>query len=161
HGDTVSITSLPGNGDLTLGDGTPVADGAHLTAEQFASLKFTPADLGVDSSANLQFTVSDGASETAYTVPINVLHGSDLTINGSVVNDHLIGSPGNDVLNGGPGLDQLTGGLGADHFVFDQAALADATAPVPKIDHVTDYSAAQGDTIDLSALQPTSVHVHE
>jgi hypothetical protein len=36
--------------------------------------------------------------------------------------------------------------------VLDQTALADAPAENPKLDHVTDFSAAQGDTIDISPL---------
>jgi Ca2+-binding RTX toxin-like protein len=152
QGDTVSITSAPGNGQLELADGTHVAANAVLTADQFAMLKFAPSDLGADTTANFQFTVSDGASETINTVPINLVHGSGVTITGGVANDHVIGSPGNDIINGGPGQDTLTGGGGADHFVFDHNAWADATASTPQIDHVTDYSAAQGDVFDFSTL---------
>jgi hypothetical protein len=164
-GDTVTITSLPGNGAMTLGDGTPVGAHATLSAEQFASLTFTPSDLGADTSANFQFTVSNGTTETVNTVPLNLVHGTGVTLTGSVADDHLIGSAGSDVLNGGPGHDILTGGAGADRFVFDQAALADATGSMPKLDHVTDYSAAQGDVLDFSALQSTasgepSIFVH-
>ena len=152
QGDTVSITSTPGNGQLELADGSHVAANAILTADQFAGLKFVPLDLGSNTTANLQFTVSDGNSETVNTVPITLVHGSGVTIDGSVANDHIIGSPGNDIINGGPGQDTLTGGGGADHFVFDQNAWTDATSPTPQIDHVTDYSAAQGDVLDVSAL---------
>ncbi len=151
-GDTVTINSLPGNGHIEFADGTPVAANAVLTAAQFALLKFAPSDLGAATTADFQFTVSDGTSDTLHTVPINLVHGSGVAIDGSVANDHIIGSPGNDVLNGGPGFDFLTGGGGADRFVFDSFALADATSSAPQIDHVTDYSATQGDTIDLTAL---------
>lgn len=151
-GDTVSITSLPGNGQIEYADGSPVAAGAVLTAAQFALLKFAPSDLGADTAAGFEYSVSDGTSQTLNTVPINLVHGTGLTIDGSVSNDHVIGSPGNDILNGGPGHDILTGGAGADHFVFDHTALADATAAAPQIDNVTDYSAAQGDVLDLTAL---------
>ena len=151
-GDTVTINSLPGNGHIEYADGTLVAANAVLTAAQFALLKFAPSDLGADTAADFQFTVSDGTSDTLNTVPINLVHGTSVTIDGSVANDHIIGSPGNDVLNGGPGFDLLTGGGGADRFVFDSFALTDATASTPQIDHVTDYSAAQGDTIDLTAI---------
>jgi hypothetical protein len=152
NGDTVSITSLPGNGQIEYADGSAVATGAVLTAAQFALLKFAPSDLGADTAASFEYSVSDGTTQTLNTVPINLVHGTGVTIDGSVGNDHVIGSPGNDILNGGPGHDVLTGGAGADHFVFDQTALADATAAAPQIDNVTDYSAAQGDVIDLTAL---------
>jgi hypothetical protein len=62
------------------------------------------------------------------------------------------GTAGNDIIDAGHVGAILFGGAGADRFVFDQATLASATAPMPQVDHVADYSAAQGDTIDLTAL---------
>jgi VCBS repeat-containing protein len=92
----------------------------------------------------------------------------------------LAGTDGNDTLYSGAGNVILVGGAGADTFVFDQApqlaaappqmpgappqmAAHDATPPV-LITHIADYSAAQGDTIDVSALfSPGSgqVQAHE
>jgi hypothetical protein len=83
---------------------------------------------------------------------------------GSSHDDTLIGGPGNDVLNGNTGTDTLIGGHGADAFVFDFAALTDAQAATPVIDHITDYDQGntgnfditEGDQIDLSALLATA-----
>ncbi|WP_430641835.1 beta strand repeat-containing protein [Bradyrhizobium macuxiense] len=159
-GDTVAITSLPGNGTLEYADGTLVAAGAILTAAQFAGLKFAPLDLGADTSADLTFTVSDGTTDTVNTVPINLVHGTGVTINGDGGNDHIIGSPGADILHAGSGQDILTGGGGADRFVFDMSAPTDTTASALKIDQITDYSAAGGDTIDLTSWFSAATITH-
>ena len=75
-------------------------------------------------------------------------------INGTAGNDILVGStpdeiinsgPGNDILEGRGGNDILTGGDGADTFQFSLAGSAN-------VDTVTDYSLAQGDVLDVSAL---------
>ena len=51
-------------------------------------------------------------------------------------------------LTGGQGADQLWGGLGADRFVF---LAASDSAPQMR-DQIRDFSRAQGDRIDLSAI---------
>lgn len=58
--------------------------------------------------------------------------------------DVLSGGAGNDKLNGGRQADVLTGGGGADRFVF--------TSLDGKTDRITDFSASQGDLIDLSGI---------
>jgi len=61
--------------------------------------------------------------------------------------DTLVGGAGDDTLSGGGGRDLLEGGEGADAFVF---------APVARLaalhDTISDFSGAEGDKIDLSAL---------
>jgi Ca2+-binding RTX toxin-like protein len=78
-------------------------------------------------------------------------------LSGSQGNDSLVGDAnantlqgwnGNDVLTGGGGKDTLTGGAGADHFVYSSIA----QSPVANADVITDFSHAQGDRIDLSAI---------
>ncbi|MBB4100726.1 calcium-binding protein [Sphingomonas kyeonggiensis] len=64
--------------------------------------------------------------------------------------DILDGYDGADILIGGAGRDQLTGGAGADTFRFasgDFAGLTTTTA-----DLIYDFSQAEGDRIDLSAI---------
>jgi Ca2+-binding RTX toxin-like protein len=79
-------------------------------------------------------------------------------LSGSQGNDHLTGNSfantlqgwnGNDVLEGGGGKDVLTGGVGADRFVL--TAFYDSRTGA-KADRITDFSRAQGDKIDLSAI---------
>ncbi|QZH76676.1 MAG: type I secretion C-terminal target domain-containing protein [Erythrobacter sp.] len=84
--------------------------------------------------------------------------GND-TLLGEANMDTLHGEDGADILDGGDGVDRLiggadrdvmTGGLRADVFAFadgDFAGLAANTA-----DRITDFTVAQGDRIDLSAV---------
>lgn len=72
------------------------------------------------------------------------LHGDAAAnrIEGGGGDDRLFGREGDDWLFGGLGADQLTGGTGADRFVL--RSLAEAG------DRVLDYSAAEGDLLDLT-----------
>ena len=65
--------------------------------------------------------------------------GND-TLDGGLGNDQILGGNGNDVLLGGGGSDTLTGGNGADTFVIAQGF---------GNDKVTDFSQAQGDTVEV------------
>ncbi|MDI1226484.1 MAG: calcium-binding protein [bacterium] len=78
----------------------------------------------------------------------NRLYGRDGndTINGGLGDDIIYGELGGDTLNGGVGRDQLYGGDGQDVFSFDATAFAEL------LDIVRDYSLAQNDVIDVSAL---------
>jgi VCBS repeat-containing protein len=69
----------------------------------------------------------------------------------------VVGTSGNDTIDAGLGGKILFGGGGADTFVFGpDIHLGSATAPAAQpITHVADYSAAQGDTFDFSALTST------
>lgn len=70
--------------------------------------------------------------------------GNDSMIGGAG-KDTIIGGLGDDTINGGNGVDILTGGLGADVFQFTPSRLVGR-------DTITDFSKAQGDKIDVSAL---------
>jgi co-chaperonin GroES (HSP10) len=63
----------------------------------------------------------------------------------------IVGTPSNDTINAGHGGNILFGGGGADNFVFGPATPLNAPTPA-QITHVVDYSAAQGDTFDFSAI---------
>lgn len=78
----------------------------------------------------------------------NRLYGrdGDDVINGGAGDDIIYGELGSDTLNGGEGRDQLYGGDGQDFFSFDNTAFAEM------LDIVRDYSLAQSDVIDVSAL---------
>ena len=69
---------------------------------------------------------------------------------GSAGRDNLSGGDGNDFLTGGEGPDALTGGSGLDVFIFLKDDLLNF-APGVK-DRITDFSQADHDLIDLSAV---------
>ena len=73
---------------------------------------------------------------------ISGLPGDDILF-GDSGHDSLDGGDGNDRLDGGSLNDTLTGGLGSDTFVF---------ASGYGYDRVTDFTAADGDKVDLSAF---------
>ncbi len=82
----------------------------------------------------------------------------NLTLNGTSATDAagnsldnvLIGNNAANILNRGYGADRLSGKGGADVFVFGGAS---------GVDTVTDFSAAQGDTIDVSACTHGTTHL--
>jgi Ca2+-binding RTX toxin-like protein len=80
----------------------------------------------------------------------NVIRGARGTdsLSGGGGDDTMNGAAGADTLDGGLGRDLLVGGAGADTFQFADAIRA---TEFPAQDRVLDFSAAQGDVIDLSA----------
>jgi len=64
--------------------------------------------------------------------------------------DSLFGGEGDDVLIGGPGRDFLSGGAGADQFRFAPGDIVGGT--VALADVVSDFRQAEGDVIDLGAI---------
>ncbi|MBR1148602.1 S-layer family protein, partial [Bradyrhizobium sp. AUGA SZCCT0431] len=108
-------------------DNTPGNEQARLLT--FALEVFDPGNPAITVSGNT--TLSDliyGGS------------GSD-TLSGNGGDDTIIGRGGNDIINGGAGSDTLTGGTGADHFRYG--------APSEGLDHILDFSTAEGDTVDI------------
>ncbi|MGL4960181.1 MAG: calcium-binding protein [Inquilinus sp.] len=69
-------------------------------------------------------------------------------VTGSTGADQITGSTAANVLNGWAGQDVLTGGAGADRFGLTAAS----HSAVGAADRITDFSRAQGDKIDLSAI---------
>jgi Ca2+-binding RTX toxin-like protein len=62
--------------------------------------------------------------------------------------DILYGEGGDDTLHGGADADKLYGGVGADTFVFQTTGESSSAAK----DRIFDFNAAEGDVIDLSAI---------
>jgi Ca2+-binding RTX toxin-like protein len=69
--------------------------------------------------------------------------------------DLLLGGNGNDPLSGLAGADRLNGGDGADLFVL--TALADSTPAISGCDRIMDFLVADGDLIDLSAIDANTL----
>jgi Ca2+-binding RTX toxin-like protein len=83
---------------------------------------------------------------------------------GSHANDYLAGGGGNDVLFGGRDNDTLIGGAGVDIMrgdggadVFRFAAASDTGAPGQVRDRILDFVQADGDRIDISAIDANTV----
>jgi hypothetical protein len=121
----------------------------HLDASQFAAVA---SEANAGGTVTLLTTGNDtfsGASSTSLAVfggagkDVIDFSGNPSTdaryLDGGAGADTLTGGLGDDLLSGGAGTDRLTGGAGADIFRFDRTGG----------DHVTDFSAGQGDKIDL------------
>ncbi len=78
--------------------------------------------------------------------------GAD-TVFGEQGDDNIEAGDGNDVLVGGAGRDDLTGGYGADTFRFYLAT----ESTVIDLDRIRDFSSAEGDKIDLSLIDASTV----
>lgn len=80
--------------------------------------------------------------------------GND-TLDGADGNDTLDGGADDDILTGGLGADDMTGGSGADRFVY--SSVWDSTVGTFYHDIINDFSTADLDKIDLSALDANPV----
>lgn len=76
------------------------------------------------------------------------------TLTGGEGNDVLRGDAGYDEITGGAGYDQMSGGEGYDNFIFE--AITDSAASGRYIDLISDFEAAGGDQIVLSAIDANS-----
>lgn len=151
-----TITGGDGNdfifGDSLFTDALAVAHGLSTTAgagwDVFARLEagqsaINPAWSRADTLNYIKANVevlggeslgSGGAART----------GGDDTLRGGAGNDTILGQEGNDQIWGGIGDDTLYGGSGADKFMFE--------ATNNGIDTIKDFSVAEGDALDLSAM---------
>ena len=90
---------------------------------------------------------NDALTGTENKDKLSGLAGND-TLDGALGDDVLNGGVGNDLLIGSAGKDKLTGGAGADTFKFASAN----ESTFWNMDTITDFKRAQGDKIDLSAI---------
>lgn len=156
YGGNDSINGLAGNDYLDggLGNDTIVGGGGNDT--YVGSAGFDTAILSSLNEINTATFISienilysivgtDGNDNLIGTPGNDTLSGlaGDDTLSGLAGDDSLDGGIGNDSLNGGIGNDTLTGGTGADLFFYN--SLADG------IDTITDFNAAEGDKIQISA----------
>jgi Ca2+-binding RTX toxin-like protein len=85
----------------------------------------------------------------------NIITGNsgDNSLSGGAGVDTIDGGAGADTIIGGTGNDLLSGGLGADTFVILQESIGQ---PTIEIDQIFDFSTAQGDILNLSAIDADS-----
>ncbi|MDH4563439.1 cadherin-like domain-containing protein, partial [Pseudomonas sp. BN411] len=153
-GDT--LTGSSGNDILRGGGGSDVLDGgagsdlldlsdatAALSLTLVQSNSNTTVDLSTVGLGSDTYKNMEGLIGSAFNDSLTGSGGAD-ELRGGAGNDTLVGGAGNDVLYGGLGADVLTGGNGADLFRFNSLSEAE--------DLISDYSASEGDKLDISAL---------
>jgi Ca2+-binding RTX toxin-like protein len=128
-------------------------DLGKVTADDTGNFTYTLTALDVITLAhvdNPSFTasiVTDSETVTSdpffYSDHLSGSHGDD-TLVGSIGIDTIEGGIGDDVLVGGYGNDYLIGGDGADTFIWQDGDVG--------IDHIKDFSIAEGDKLDLSGI---------
>ena len=116
------------------------------------TVSYAGAGAGVTVALGLKVAQDTGGAGIDLVTGFETLVGSGFadTLLGDKKANALTGGAGDDLLTGAAGADLLTGGLGADHFIY--VALTDSTVRAGGQDVITDFSHADGDLIDLSAL---------
>lgn len=146
-GDDVLVGGA-GNDQLEGGAGTDTASFAAVSAALRVSLAIAAAQTtgaGNDTLTGIENLIGGTGAD--------ILTGNDGAnlINGGGGADQLSGSGGADILIGGGGRDSLQGGLGGDVFRFAELGDFPGTTATTA-DTILDFSGAQGDRIDLSAI---------
>ncbi len=185
-GDFLRVSGVTMAGSVTSGDGTTLGaggvqvetntvDGHAVTTVHVGCDGAAGADLHIDlldatiGAAGFQLSGSDiriiQGSTTTPTPGDDLFNGTtgDDTLDGGAGNDILNGGDGDDLLVGGAGLDRLNGGAGQDNMtggsekdIFVFASLTDSTRG-PARDVIADFSTADGDQIDVKAIDANPV----
>ncbi|WP_225009091.1 M10 family metallopeptidase [Novosphingobium percolationis] len=166
EGDNDTLDGGAGNDALDGGAGDDLLDGGAgddvLTGgEGIDAANYSAIRSGVKVGLDIQGLQATGAGNDSLTGIENVVGGAgaDLLVGDAGANrleggagaDRLVGGEGADVLVGGEGRDLTVGGGGADVFRF--ATIKElAGKAAPAADEIYDFSHAEGDLIDLSAL---------
>jgi hypothetical protein len=158
-GTTLSITSTIKDAD-GIGKLSYTWQNDKATLSTNATYTLADSDIGKQVWAVVSYTDKKGSLEEVKSNVINVTVSDKPSavndvITGTDVANKLNGLAGNDTLIGGLGKDSLTGGVGADVFKFK--SVNDSSALPKQADIITDFKHAQGDKIDLSAIDANSV----
>jgi VCBS repeat-containing protein len=116
------------------------------------TVSYADAPAGVTVALGVDVAQATGGGGSDLVTGFENLEGSGFAdlLTGDKHANSLIGGAGDDTLTGGLGADTLMGGAGADRFVF--TVLADSGVKDGGRDVIGDFSHAEGDKIDLSAL---------
>jgi serralysin len=129
--DTLEYGGLPGDSPLRL----IVAEDGSISSNIFSLTSFEKFWMSLGDGADV---IQTGAAND--------------TIYGGRGSDTLAGGAGDDLIEGGVGADIMTGGAGADQFRM--YSLAEFSHRADVTDIITDFDATEGDSIDLSKIDP-------
>ncbi|MCC1492484.1 peptidoglycan DD-metalloendopeptidase family protein [Cognatishimia sp. F0-27] len=166
-------TLLGGSGDDTLAGGsnfdTVLYSGTFTPVQVNLQAGQASGGGGNDQISTIEHVFGSGSHDTIYGTALHGnrlegsngndtiygLAGADTILGGNGADrllggadgDRIFGGPGADYLDGGPGRDLISGGPGADNFVFRD--INDIGVGQFRRDEVRDFSAAEGDVINL------------
>ncbi|MEP1208256.1 MAG: VCBS domain-containing protein [Rhizobiaceae bacterium] len=132
---------VDGNWTYTLDDGNPLVDGLTLVSDAITDSFTVTSEDGTTETVEISITDDPLVGTPAGETIIGGLN--DDIILGGAGGDTLFGAAGKDLLNGGEGNDFLQGGGGADIFQFTDLNLS--------LDEVVDFE-YEVDSLDLDAL---------
>jgi Ca2+-binding RTX toxin-like protein len=149
------ITYFSNASNLVAGDANGAPDIFRVANPLWENLVVDPLPLPINGTQGRDRLIGTQADDI-----INGLGGDDILygragndlLTGGEGEDYLFGGAGNDRLQGGKGRDVMWGGAGADVFLFD-----DGESAIARRDFIQDFSRAQGDKIDLSAVDGNQV----
>lgn len=159
----VSVQGLEGNDTIAGGAGNDTLDGGEgIDTVSYDNVISTDGLVGVSAALILQGPQRTREAGVDVLSHFENIRGSqyadnldgDMSFNwlsGAGGQDILYGEYGDDTLQGGGGQDYLSGGLGADVFVFDTLVGSGFNA-VERADIIWDFSAGEGDKIDVSEI---------
>ena len=133
----VAIVDSGGTDHINLGSRN-ANQRLDLNAETYSDLNGYVGNFSIARGTVIENATTGGGND------ILIGNAADNRLSSGAGDDTIFGNGGNDVLIGGAGADILTGGTGADRFTY--LLLGDAG------DTVTDFSLAQGDRMDITAL---------
>jgi T1SS-143 domain-containing protein len=109
-----------------------------------------PSDFDGDLVVSAEATANEPGAATPESATAITGDAGDNDLMGTDGVDILFGGEGNDILIGGADNDILTGGAGADIFQWNEGD--EGSAASPAVDFITDFSATEGDSLNLSDL---------
>ena len=154
------LNGMDGNDTLDGGAGTDVMAGGTgddiYYIDTLADVVLENAGEGSDQIyASITYTLTQANVENLRLAGGTNINGTgnslDNTLHGNGGNNTLSGLGGNDLVDGKEGNDILIGGTGADTFKFFQGS---------GVDVVSDFSAVQGDSINIHAYSAGTVEGH-
>jgi len=157
---TVTV-SLDGAADLKVFD--PLQSAMALSSSHGSSVSLALSDhvtvveiSGLATGARVAAAVAAPPMNLSGGAGADMLTGGngDDVLNGLAGNDTIRGGLGDDRIAGGAGADQIWGGAGADTFVF--RTVGDSGPGAEARDIIRDFSAAEGDRIDLSGIDASA-----
>ncbi|WP_150297356.1 family 16 glycosylhydrolase [Salipiger aestuarii] len=170
-----SAAPLAGDGDVVL-DLSGLSDGALVVmvtaTDDNGNVANLPGPAMTMSSAEPPVFPDPTLSGTSGGDTLKGTAGSDViaglaggdNIKGEAGNDWLFGDAGNDTMKAGTGDDTLVGGLGADALTGDAGAdlfLITAADLDGSVDDIKDFTAAEGDAIELRDIVPDGLGAAE